>query len=179
MKVLLNVKLYNGRYDCYMKMRCRITNICSRFVKPGATVAEFDKICEVQSDKASVEISSRYAGKIVKVHYNQNEIAKVGAPLVDIEVDDDSSEEATLTESSSDKSNHDLSKRSPYASTWETPSVRRLLHEYGLDITQVNGSGKHGRVLKGDVLSHVKRASLIKRGSVYLLFNTKKSEMLK
>lgn len=161
-----------------MKIHCRITNICSRFVKPGATVAEFDKICEVQSDKASVEISSRYAGKIVKVHYNQNEIAKVGAPLVDIEVDDDSSEEATLTESSSDKSSHDLSKRSPYASTWETPSVRRLLHEYGLNITQVNGSGKHGRVLKGDVLSHIKRASLIKRGSVYLIFNTKSQKCL-
>lgn len=58
-----------------------------RYVKEGDTVSQFDSICEVQSDKASVTITSRYDGVIKKLHYNLDEIAYVGKPLVDIETD--------------------------------------------------------------------------------------------
>lgn len=56
-----------------------------RYVKEGDVVSQFDSICEVQSDKASVTITSRYDGIIRKLHYNLDEIAHVGKPLVDIE----------------------------------------------------------------------------------------------
>ncbi|KAJ2356185.1 hypothetical protein IWW50_000233, partial [Coemansia erecta] len=57
------------------------------FVKPGDKVSQFDKICEVASDKATVEITSRYDGVIRKLHYQENDIALVGKPIVDIEID--------------------------------------------------------------------------------------------
>lgn len=47
------------------------------FVKTGDNVKSFDRICEVQSDKATVEITSRYAGKILSVHYKEGDIVKV------------------------------------------------------------------------------------------------------
>ena len=37
----------------------------------------FDRICEVQSDKATVEITSRYDGLIVTVHHPEGSIVKV------------------------------------------------------------------------------------------------------
>lgn len=65
-----------------------LTRVSSlRYVKEGDSVSQFDSICEVQSDKASVTITSRYDGIIRKLHYNVDETAYVGKPLVDIETD--------------------------------------------------------------------------------------------
>ena len=60
------------------------------FVTEGQEIEEFDELVEVQSDKATVPITSRYTGKIVKLHYDIEDTALVGKPLVDIEVEDDS-----------------------------------------------------------------------------------------
>ena len=58
------------------------------FVKRGDKVKQFQNVCEVQSDKATVEITSRYDGVVANVHYKVGEMAKVGSTLVDIDVDD-------------------------------------------------------------------------------------------
>lgn len=47
------------------------------YVKVGDKVKAFDKICEVQSDKATVEITSRYDGLVTAVHHNVGDIVKV------------------------------------------------------------------------------------------------------
>ncbi|KAJ0407990.1 hypothetical protein P43SY_000194 [Pythium insidiosum] len=58
------------------------------FVKEGEPIKQFQNVCEVQSDKATVEITSRYDGVVKKIHYNVGEMAKVGTTLIDIDVDD-------------------------------------------------------------------------------------------
>ena len=55
----------------------------------GDEVAQFDNICEVQSDKATVTITCRYDGIVRAVHFAEEEICKVGQALVDIEVSDE------------------------------------------------------------------------------------------
>lgn len=56
------------------------------FVQPGARVEQFDKLCEVQSDKASVEITSPFDGVIKRLHYEPDDMAITGKPLVDIDI---------------------------------------------------------------------------------------------
>jgi len=52
------------------------------FVKPGDTIAQFDRVCEVQSDKANVEITSRYDGTIQSLCCNVGDMIFVGKPLL-------------------------------------------------------------------------------------------------
>jgi 2-oxoisovalerate dehydrogenase E2 component (dihydrolipoyl transacylase) len=71
----------------------RECEIIQWFVEPEARVEEWDKLCEVQSDKASVEITSRFAGVIKKLHYEAGDMAKVGKPLIDIDIQGEINEE--------------------------------------------------------------------------------------
>jgi len=54
------------------------------FVKEGDIIKAFDRVCEVQSDKATVEITSRYDGLVTKVHHTEGDMVQVGSTLVDI-----------------------------------------------------------------------------------------------
>jgi hypothetical protein len=45
------------------------------FVAAGEPVKQFQKVCEVQSDKANVEITSRYDGTIKALHYKGTPLA--------------------------------------------------------------------------------------------------------
>lgn len=58
-------------------------------MKPLANIQAFDPLCEVQSDKASVEITSPFDGVIKELLVKEGEVAKVGAGLCLIEVDEE------------------------------------------------------------------------------------------
>jgi 2-oxoisovalerate dehydrogenase E2 component (dihydrolipoyl transacylase) len=163
------------------------------FVEPGARVEEFSPLCEVQSDKASVEITSRFAGVVKKLHYDAGEMAKVGRPFVDIDIEGDIKQEdmAALTPPQSDarEESHGSGGPSPSIAVPETkpvsletqqripqnhtgkengehkgkfaalatPATRHLSREFGVEISQVPGTGKDGRVLKEDIYKFVER----------------------
>ncbi|CAI2342134.1 unnamed protein product [Caenorhabditis sp. 36 PRJEB53466] len=59
------------------------------YVKEGDTISQFDKVCEVQSDKAAVTISSRYDGVVRKLYHEVDGMARVGQALIDVEVEGD------------------------------------------------------------------------------------------
>ena len=58
-------------------------------MKPLASVQAFDLLCEVQSDKASVEITSPFDGIVKELLVQEGELAKVGEGLCLIETDED------------------------------------------------------------------------------------------
>ena len=60
-----------------------------RSVKPQGAVQAFDPLCEVQSDKASVEITSPFDGVVKELLVQEGQVAKVGSGLCLIEVDEE------------------------------------------------------------------------------------------
>jgi len=153
------------------------------FVKPGDKVKEFDRLVEVQSDKATVEITSRFHGTIKSLAVEEGKMAKVGQVLVVFESDDAKQESApvkpvlpsfttpattkassppppkvpmTVTSSSSaDKEVEVADVDSEAAIALATPAVRHLARENKVDLRKVKGTGRDGRVLKGDVLAYL------------------------
>jgi len=155
------------------------------FVQPGARVEEFSPLCEVQSDKASVEITSRFAGVVKKLYYEAGEMARVGKPFVDIDIVGNAKQEDldSLTAPGPDNGTSPATPEGPAPvsatspSTMKptpeqasapqettrrdrskngngsiaTPAVRHLCKEMNVDISQVQGTGKDGRVLKEDI----------------------------
>lgn len=134
------------------------------YKKVGDDVEEMEEVCEVQSDKAAVEITSRYTGKIVKLYAKEGEMVKIGGPLLDIDSPDveesqrDSSqtppaaaEEPKPTQAdSSEKPAPPSSDKS--AASLASPAVRRLAKEKGVDLANVTGTGPRGAITKEDVL---------------------------
>ncbi len=55
-------------------------------VKPGEDVATDQPLCEVMTDKATVEISSPKSGRVARLHGNPGDVVKVHAPLVEIDL---------------------------------------------------------------------------------------------
>lgn len=147
------------------------------FVEPGARVEQFDKLCEVQSDKAVTEITSRFDGIIKKLYYERDDNAQVGKPLCDIDIQGEIPEEADAllmppTMQAGEPSDTHQPQNAVSQAAWAgqlhsslrggvlhsgkhgslaTPAVRGLLKELDVTIEEVVGTGKGGRVLKEDV----------------------------
>jgi len=131
------------------------------FVKEGDSIQEFDKICEVQSDKANVEITSRYQGIVKSLMYDVGDLARVGKTLIKIEQSTAPDSESSDSSESSDEASESETATAPSITSASqlgskqkpllTPAVRRIVKEHNLDIDKIAGSGPQGRILKGDV----------------------------
>ncbi|XP_045764630.1 lipoamide acyltransferase component of branched-chain alpha-keto acid dehydrogenase complex, mitochondrial [Maniola jurtina] len=128
------------------------------FVKVGDKVQQFENICEVQSDKAAVTITSRYDGVVTKLYHEVDQTALVGQPLVDIEVDSSGDEDTPASDSATDAAK-DVPKTKTESiqrtKVLTTPAVRRIAAQFQVDLSNINATGRNGRVLKEDVLSHL------------------------
>ncbi|GFR09288.1 lipoamide acyltransferase component of branched-chain alpha-keto acid dehydrogenase complex, mitochondrial [Trichonephila clavata] len=133
------------------------------YVKEGDKVNQFDSICEVQSDKASVTITSRFDGYIKKLYYQVDDTAKVGLPLVDIELfEEDSSSSDEQVDQVQDQlaapagvTQAEFTQLASKVLT--TPAVRKIASENNVKLSEVMGTGKDGRILKEDVFAYLEK----------------------
>jgi pyruvate dehydrogenase E2 component (dihydrolipoamide acetyltransferase) len=139
-------------------------------VKEGDEVKEDDILCEVQNDKAVVEIPSPVDGKVAKLHVEENVVTEVGTVIISFETDAEQPAEAhgdDEEETESEDKKEDKKEESAEAPKEESkpaeeevdesrrviamPSVRKYSREKDVNIRKVKGTGKNDRVLKTDV----------------------------
>jgi pyruvate dehydrogenase E2 component (dihydrolipoamide acetyltransferase) len=142
------------------------------FVKPGDKVQEDDVLCEVQNDKAVVEIPSPVAGTVEEVLVGEGTVATVGQVLITFDApgyenlkfkgddhDEEAPKEAAAPEQApsaeASTTNNGIADTQPAVDpnrrVIAMPSVRKHAREKGVNIALVSGSGKNGRVLKEDI----------------------------
>jgi len=140
------------------------------FVKPGDKVQEDDVLCEIQNDKAVVEIPSPVEGTVQEVLVGEGTVATVGQVLVTFDAPgyenlqfkgDDHAEEAPkqaeapaaapAQENAAPAAAAPQAEADPNRRVIAMPSVRKYAREKGVEIRLVTGSGENGRVLKTDI----------------------------
>jgi pyruvate dehydrogenase E2 component (dihydrolipoamide acetyltransferase) len=122
-------------------------------VAEGQEIAEDDPLVEIQTDKATVEIPSPYAGTVLRILVPEGEVAPVGTVLVFIGGPGDAVPETGAPSVKSTQAGSPSSE-APAASSGKvqaTPLVRRIADELGVDLAAVTGSAPGGRITEDDV----------------------------
>ncbi|MBA6233061.1 MULTISPECIES: dihydrolipoyllysine-residue acetyltransferase [unclassified Colwellia] len=137
-------------------------------VKEGDVIVEDQPIADVMTDKALVQIPAMHNGTVTKLYYAKGEIAKVHAPLFEIEKRSvNTNEPAAVAVKSVETptvsvakevavSNINVEKKVVNSKAVASPAVRRVARELNVNIHEIPGSGKKGRVYKEDVVSFTK-----------------------
>ena len=113
----------------------------------GDAVVLDETLVELETDKIAVEVKAEAAGTLAEIAAVEGTDVEVGALLGRLETGD----AAAVAPKPEPQVSRMLLKVSPPPS----PAVRRLLDEHGLDPTEIEGTGKGGRLLKSDVLAAV------------------------
>ena len=141
-------------------------------VKPGDAVKYDQPLCEVMTDKATVEIPSAFQGKVEQLHAKEGETVHVGQLLLSFEgaaaaqgaapAAHEAPKAATPAPAAAAvaaaPSTSSLPPAAPVSGDLNpatrplaAPSTRRMAREMGVDLAIVPGSGPAGRILRDDV----------------------------
>ncbi len=138
------------------------------FKKPGDPVAVDEPLCELETDKVTVEVPAPSAGVLGGIAAAEGVTVEVGAVLATLD-DGASAAQPTAAASASPATPASPAPAATGSETPQTPAAapaaapgsdmppspaaRKALEEKGLAADQVAGSGKRGQVLKEDVMS--------------------------
>ena len=122
-------------------------------VSVGQAVGEDEPLVEIQTDKATVEIPSPYAGTVLEIRVPEGEVAPVGTVLVVIGEPGETFEAAPAKAPSSSSSQGGPATTHVSGSdrVQATPLVRKVAAELGVDLAAVSATGPGGRISEDDV----------------------------
>ena len=136
-------------------------------VSVGETVAKEDALVTLESDKASMDVPAPFAGIIKSVTVAAGDKVSEGSVIAMIETSDAASCESKPAQKQSPsapaaKKSAPATQASTPASNFKDslyagPAVRRIAREFGIDLTQITGTGNKGRITKLDVQQFVRQ----------------------
>jgi len=143
------------------------------FKKPGEAVAVDEPLVELETDKVTIEVPAPAAGVLADIAAKDGDTVAVGAVLGQIKEGAGAGGAAVKSAPAAAPSapppsapqSTPAAAPKPAPATAKpsdpplAPSVRRLAAESGVDAASVAGSGKDGRVTKGDMLAAIERAA--------------------
>ncbi len=138
------------------------------FKKAGDAVAVDEPLVELETDKVTIEVPAPSAGTLSEIVAKDGETVAVGALLGQITdgaggakpaAAAPKAEAAPAPAAAAPAAAAAAPSKTLAADTPQAPSVRKLSAESGIDAAGVAGSGKDGRVTKGDMLAAIEKAA--------------------
>ena len=135
------------------------------FKKPGDPVVVDEPLVELETDKVTIEVPAPAAGVLADIAAKDGDTVAVGTLLGQIKEGVAPAAKAAPAATSPTPSQPQPApplQAAPAAKSADAPlapSVRKLAAESGIDAASVAGTGKDGRVSKGDMLAAIERAA--------------------
>ncbi|TVR44646.1 MAG: 2-oxoglutarate dehydrogenase complex dihydrolipoyllysine-residue succinyltransferase [Rhodobacteraceae bacterium] len=121
--------------------------VASWFKQPGDQVAVDDMLCELETDKVSVEVPAPAAGVLAEIVAKEGTTVAAGGKLAVISGSAEGAQPAPAPAGDS------AAASSSGRDVEDAPSARKMMAEKGISRDQVTGTGRDGRVMKEDVQS--------------------------
>ena len=138
-------------------------------VSEGQIIKKNDPLITIESDKSSVEIPSTEEGKILKVNIKVGDKVSEGDKILELETvktkeiktekkktsNKETAQEMEVVEDGKNYKEEQVFKASESLKTLASPKARKFARELGININQVSGSERQGRVTETDIKKFV------------------------
>ena len=137
-------------------------------VKNGDNINKGDPVITLESDKSSVEVPSTFSGKIININVNIGDKVSEGDTILEIESNSDQvevsnkSEKKIIEKENQEEQNIAQNKKTIISenafsnSTGASPNILKFARELGININELQGSGRGGRVKEEDIKNFIK-----------------------
>jgi len=129
--------------------------IAKWFRKPGEAVKADEPLVELETDKVTVEVPAPASGKLSSISAEPGTTVNVGALLGLIE--EGAAGSAPSKAAEGPKKAEAAPAAAKAADQTLSPAVRKMVEENKVDTSAVAGTGKDGRLTKGDVIAHLEK----------------------
>ncbi len=133
------------------------------YKKVGDAIAQDEPLLELETDKVTLEVNAPAAGKLKEIKIGEGKTVEVGTLLGLIEVGAAGAQSVNKGAVPAAPAKTDAPKaplpnpmaaaKSATAAPQNGPAARKLLEETGINPSSIAGTGKDGRITKGDVLT--------------------------
>lgn len=123
--------------------------------KPGEAVSRDENLVDLETDKVVLEVPAPSAGVIKELKVENGATVTSGQVLAILEAGEGAVAAAPAAKSEAKAEAAPAEKAAAAAGGKLAPAAKRMVEEHKLDATQIAGSGRDGRVSKGDVIQHM------------------------
>mgnify|MGYP001250581972 FL=1 len=116
------------------------------FKKAGEKVAVDEMICELETDKVTIEVPSTINGVVSKIVVKEGETVELDAVLALLE-------EGAAAVENNEVSNIKTASENIHEKPKNAPSAEKIMQEKNISPSSLKGSGRGGRIMKEDVIN--------------------------
>ena len=133
----------------------------SSWLKKDGDIVELDEvIAEIDSDKATFDLTAESSGKL-KIEAQEGDTLEIGAPICSIEQGDFKVQESAKSikpeseteEQPKEADIKEIEEKREDSTSNVTPVAQKIIDDKGIDINNISGSGAGGKITKEDVLN--------------------------
>ena len=144
-------------------------------VKNGEEIKKGDPLITLESDKSSVEVPSPLSGKILNINVKIGDKVSEGDTVLEIDSANNKVEAKPETNNEKIKNQEPIKKIAQIDkdseiklsdSTGASPNTLKFARELGIDINELQGSGRGGRVKKEDIKNYIKKSNLSEKKEI-------------